>query len=232
MMALLLWDIDSTLIDSGGAGERSLRFALEREFGVVDDLGWLELAGRTDKWIAGQVLERHRIETNGENIERFLEAYLATVTEEMANPRSRVLPGVVEALEAMSRRPATAQALLTGNLERGAKIKLGHFDLWKYFPFGAFADDSSLRNELGPHALRRAAAHHGIPFTPERVVVIGDTPHDIACGQAIGAKTLAVATGRFSEAALKPFGADATLSNLADQAAFVATIERLTAPTR
>ncbi|HEU5081625.1 MAG TPA: HAD family hydrolase [Opitutaceae bacterium] len=227
MMMLLLWDIDGTLIDSGGAGERALRFAMEREFGLTEDLGWLELAGRTDRWIATQILARYGLETTDKNIRRFLDAYLATVGEEMANPRARVLPGVRAALDAVSQRKDVAQALLTGNLQIGAKIKLSHFDLWKYFPFGAFADDSDLRNELGPHALRRAADHHKIPFLPERVIVIGDTPHDIACGKAIGAKTLAVATGRFSPAALEPFSPDIVLQSLEDTNAFLESIDRV-----
>lgn len=221
MKTLLLWDIDGTLIDSGGAGERALRVSLEREFGIADTFSWLEWAGRTDKWIARQILSHHGLEVSEENVRRFLDGYLAAVAEEMANPHARILPGVLEALEAVARHPDAAQGLLTGNLERGARIKLGHFDLWKYFAFGAFADDSELRNELGPHALRRAAEHHKIPFYPDRTLVIGDTPHDIACGKAIGAKTVAVATGKFSVEALRPFAPDEALENLSDLRGFL-----------
>lgn len=221
---LLLWDIDGTLIDSGGAGERALKMSLEREFGISDTLTWLDWAGRTDKWIARQILAHHELETNTENIRRFLDAYLAAVAEGMENPHAKTLPGVEEILKWAAAHRDMAQGLLTGNLERGARIKLEHFDLWKYFAFGAFADDSEMRNELGPHAIRRAAAHHRIPFAPERVYVIGDTPHDIACGRAIGAKTVAVATGKFSVDALRPFGADVLLPNLADLPAFKSVV--------
>jgi phosphoglycolate phosphatase len=216
VQTLLLWDIDGTLIDSGGGGERSLRFALEKEFGISDPLGWLELAGRTDRWIAEQVLVHHHLPVSEENVQRFLRAYLATVAEQLMNPRARVLPGVREMLERIASHPTATQGLLTGNLESGAKIKLGHFDLWKYFAFGAYADDSALRNELGPHAVRRASAHHAVSFRAERIFVIGDTPHDIACGKVIGAKTIAVATGRYSESALAPFAADFVFPNLLD----------------
>jgi phosphoglycolate phosphatase len=221
---LLLWDIDGTLIDSGGAGERALRVSLEREFGISDTLTWLEWAGRTDKWIARQILAHHGIEPTEANIARYLDGYLASVSEEMANPHARVLAGVVEVLTWASTQTHVAQGLLTGNLERGAKIKLGHFNLWKFFPFGAFADDSELRNELGPHAVQRAAAHHRIPFQPDRVYVIGDTPHDIACGKAIGARTVAVATGKFSADALRAFEPDLVYADFSDPAAFTAKL--------
>ena len=222
---LLLWDIDGTLIDSGGAGERGLRSGLEQEFGLADTLTWLEWSGRTDTWIAKQILSHHGLAPSVENIDRLLGAYLRCVASEMANPRARTLPGVVALLEWVSRHPSMAQGLLTGNLERGARIKLGHFDLWRYFAFGAFADDSELRDELGPHAIERAAAHHRIPFQPDRVIVIGDTPHDIACGRAVGARTLAVATGKFTTAALKPFGADWVLDDLSDFSAVCRLIQ-------
>ncbi len=216
MKTLLLWDIDGTLIDSGGGGDRALRAALEREFGIVDSLAWLELAGRTDVWIARQMLEHFNEETSDRNIRRLLDAYLSEVGGQMANPRARVLPGVRDILEAAQAHGDVAQGLLTGNLERGARIKLAHFDLWKYFPFGAFADDSATRNELGPHAIRRAAEHHRIPFLPDRVFVIGDTPHDIACGKAIRARTVAVATGRYDLPALQSHAPDAAFADLSD----------------
>ncbi len=219
MKTLLLWDIDGTLIDSGGAGDRALRTALEREFGIVDSLEWLELAGRTDVWIAQQMLQRFGIEPSQANVFRLLDAYLDQVRHQMSNPRARVLPGVQSILEAAQSHGAVAQGLLTGNLVRGAKIKLGHFDLWKYFPFGAFGDDSSLRNELGPHAVRRAAEHHRIPFLPDRVFVIGDTPHDIACGKIIGARTIAVATGRYDRAALEAHHPNAVFGDLSNREA-------------
>lgn len=220
LKTLLLWDIDGTLIDSGGAGERALQQSLEREYGIADTLTWLEWAGRTDLWIARKILAHHQIELSQENIDRFLNGYLAAVAEHMVNPKARVLPGVRELLATTANHPGIAQGLLTGNLERGAKIKLQHFDLWRYFPFGAFADDSELRDELGPHALRRAADHHRIPFAPEQVIVIGDTPHDIACGRAAGARTLAVATGKYSSEALSPFHPDLLISDLSDAGEF------------
>ena len=213
---LLLWDIDGTLIDSGGAGERALKVALRNEFGLVDDLRWLDYFGRTDLWIARTILAHHGLETSPPFTQRFLEGYLKAVADELKNPRARTLPGIERILKIVATHETCVQGLLTGNLERGARIKLGHFNLWDYFPFGAFADDSELRNDLGPHAVRRAAAHHAIEFAERNVWVIGDTPHDIECGKAIGARTLAVATGRHSAAQLAEHRPCAVLDDLSD----------------
>jgi phosphoglycolate phosphatase-like HAD superfamily hydrolase len=127
---------------------------------------------------------------------------------------------VREVLAAVAARPGVAQGLLTGNLVRGARAKLTHHGLWDYFPFGAFADDGELRNDLGPHALSRAREHHGVAFAPDDVWIIGDTPHDIACGKIIGARTLAVTTGYYSAAELAAYAPDAVLPDLADSGKF------------
>ena len=117
-----------------------------------------------------------------------------------------------------------AQGLLTGNLRRGAQIKLGHHGLWDYFPVGAFADDSEIRNELGPHAHRRARGHWGDDFPVERVWIVGDTPHDVACARAFGARALAVATGGSSASVLASHRPDAVLESLGDPELFWGTI--------
>jgi phosphoglycolate phosphatase-like HAD superfamily hydrolase len=213
---LVLWDIDCTLIDSGGAGERSLILALERAFGITDTLSWLEYFGRTDLWIARTILQHHFKRASAEEVNKFLEAYLSGLGEAMHNPRARVLPGVDSILKSTGPEQGVAHGLLTGNLKRGAEIKLRHLGLWQHFPFGAFADDAEDRNCLGPFALRRAAQHHSFTFAPANIVVIGDTPHDIACGKAIGARTVAVATGRYSLDTLLTHGPDIALHDLSD----------------
>jgi len=221
---LLLWDIDCTLIDSGGAGERGLRLALGSEFGVQDTLEWLEYFGRTDVWIARRILEHHLSTATPENIQRFLNGYLRSLAEEVHNPRARILPGVAEIVTKIAEHSDIAQGLLTGNLRQGAQIKLGHFGLWDSFPFGAFADDSEDRNELGPHALRRASAHLEHGFAADRVFVIGDTPHDIACGKVIGARTIAVATGRYSVEDLRSHKPTAIMENFGDAETFLSLL--------
>lgn len=224
LKTLLLWDIDGTLIDSGGAGERALRLALEREFDRQDSLAWLDYFGRTDTWIARKILEHHRFPADTAGIRRFLEAYLTAVGEEMANPHARILPGVEALVKSIATSGHTAQGLLTGNLERGARIKLAHLGLWDFFPFGAYADDSETRNDLGPHALRRASVHHRIDFIAANAIVIGDTPHDIACGKIIGARTVAVATGRYSVDQLRVHAPDALFETLEETSAFLALL--------
>ena len=225
MKTLVLWDIDGTLIQSGGAGERALIAALRDEFGVAGTLENIEIAGRTDHSIARRVLAKFSLPDTSENIARYLTSYLRALPAELGNPDARTLPGVRELLATLSNRNDVAQGLLTGNLRRGAEIKLSHHELWAHFSFGAFADDSETRNELGPHAVRRAGVHHSVEFVADRVFVIGDTPHDIACGKAIGARTIAVATGRFSMDELSACDPTAVLQDLSDTGAVLRLLE-------
>lgn len=214
--ALILWDIDGTLTRSSGAGLHALEQALLAEYGLTASLADIDYSGRTDRWILRQIFAKFGLPVSDAAFTRYLEAYLNALPEALRLRESRVLPGAREAVEHLHTHPRIAQALLTGNLERGAKLKLGHHDLAHFFPFGAFADDSELRNELGPIALRRAREFHGCEFAAARIVVIGDTPHDIACGKIIGAQTVAVATGRHDEAELRSHAPTAVFPSLAD----------------
>ncbi len=227
---LILWDIDGTLIVSGRAGIFALAKAFHQIYGRETDFSKLDVSGRTDKWIAAQVLEQQGIAATPENIHAYLEAYLECLLGELRTRSGRVLPGILELLEKLRTDPQVAQGLLTGNLQRGAQIKLEHFKVWHYFTFGAFGDDSPIRNELGPHAVRRAGEKHSVKFNPENVFVIGDTPHDIECGKAIGAKTIAVATGNFSVTDLRRHEPTAVLPDFSDTAAFLQLIRHGRAP--
>ncbi len=222
MKTLLLWDIDGTLV-AGGTGMKALEAALQREFGVgaPTPTKGIDFAGRTDTWIMRQIFARLGLPDSADNLSRLLNAYLAELPGALQAPGPRILPGVPAALAALAGRGDCVQALLTGNVERGARIKLTHHGLSHFFAFGAFADDSEWRNDLGPVALRRAREHHGCDFAPERVFVIGDTPHDIECGQAIGARTVGVATGRYSADELRAEGATAVFGDLSDTAALL-----------
>ena len=225
MKKLILWDIDGTLIVSGRAGIFALGRAFKKLYGHEPDFAKMDVSGRTDKWIASQVLEQHGLAPSPENIHAYLESYLEVLQEEIKTRDGRVLPGIFELLELFKHRTDVAQGLLTGNLQRGARIKLEHYKVWHYFAFGAFGDDSPLRNELGPHALRRAQAKHAVQFAPANTFVIGDTPHDIECGKAIGAKTIGVATGRFGVAELQAHQPTAVLADFSDTAAFLRLID-------
>ena len=157
----------------------------------------MALQGRTDTSITRDILAFLGVEATPEEEKRFRAAYLALLPITLPAGKSKLHPGICEALDAVHAHPEIHQGLLTGNIEEGAKLKLSHLGIWHYFEFGAYADDSHIRDELGPFALARAKQKLGIDFPPERVFIIGDTPHDVACGKAIGAKTIAVATGSF-----------------------------------
>lgn len=204
---LLLWDIDSTLISTGGAGDKALKRIVSQRYGAEDDFHDIEIAGRTDAHIVGSILKKYRIETSAGNVSGFLDEYIEHLTDLLPQLEGRILPGVREILARLHANPARILGLLTGNLQRGAKLKLRHHGLWDYFEFGAFADDHHDRNELGAFARRRALEKHGHDFEAGQIDVIGDTGHDIACGKIFGARTIAVATGSWSRerlAAEKP----------------------------
>ncbi|KAB2642126.1 MAG: HAD family hydrolase [Verrucomicrobia bacterium] len=211
---LYLFDIDGTLIDTGGAGMRALQEATQEIFGSAGPE--LDLAGSTDRGIAEFIHAHFGMPPEDRQLEDFFAIYHHKLNWHLAHgPASgRVLSGVPEVLTALARRPAATLGLLTGNTATGATAKLQHFKLDTYFGFGAFGGEHVDRNQLGPLALQRAAAHAGHPFTAAQTLVIGDTPKDIACAHAIGARCLAVATGRFSIADLTDAGADRVVATL------------------
>ncbi len=211
---LFLFDIDGTLITSGGAGETALIAAMADRFGVKEDFVGVTLAGATDAAIARALLQKHGLEPSPENTTALLDSYLHLLSPSMPRHAGRVLPGIVPLLDALKQRPDAVLALLTGNLLKGAEIKLTHYGVWDYFEFGAFADDHHDRNELGKFARARANEKLGISFEPENIFVIGDTPKDIECGRAIGAKTVAIATGVYDRATLAEHSPDFLFDDL------------------
>lgn len=213
---LFLFDIDGTLITSGGAGEKALIDAMATRFGVVEDFSGITLAGATDARIASALLTKHGLGDSAENVAALLDSYLHHLHEVLPSHAGRVLPGIVTLLDALKARPNAVVGLLTGNLVRGAEIKLRHYGVWDYFEFGAFADDHADRNELGKFARARALERHGEEFDPDRIYVIGDTPRDIECGRAIGARTVAIATGNYTRADLASHSPDFLFDDLSD----------------
>jgi len=213
---LFLFDIDGTLITSGGAGESALIQAMASRFGVAEDLTGIALAGATDARIAVALLEKHGLPASPENTTALLDSYLHHLARSMPRHPGRVLPGILPLLDALKQHPDAVLALLTGNMVRGAEIKLGHYGVWDYFEFGAFADDHHDRNELGKFARARATEKHGVHFDPSRIFVIGDTPRDIECGRAIGAKTVAIATGNYGKGSLAEHAPDFLFEDFRD----------------
>lgn len=223
MPKLLLWDIDGTIISSGGCGEASLRLAVRDFFGCDDDLKDIEIAGRTDTRIARQLLRKYGRKETVEAIDALLGRYLHHLPQLLPQRKGVLLPGVADVLDVLARRDDVVLALLTGNLAAGAEHKLSHYGVWQYFRFGAYADDHFDRNELGPVAMKRAR-ELGYEFSAHDVWVLGDTPHDIACARAFGAKALAVATGAFPSAQLAQHKPDALFENMVDTAGVVSLL--------
>ena len=224
---LVLFDIDGTLILSGRAGVRGMNAAFRRLYGAADALATVSIAGRTDRAIVGDGLTAIGREPTGEEIARLRDAYLEELPRELPRPSgepSCVLPGIAALLDALATEPQVRVGLLTGNFVRGAELKLGFFDLWRRFPFGAFGDDHLDRRDLVPVALARASASgRGVP-TAADTVIIGDTPLDIDCAHTHGARALAVTTGQYSAEALSAAGADLVVPTLEDTPAAVAWI--------
>src|ERR1041385_9376662 len=221
---LLLFDIDGTLIHSGGAGIEALKVVLKERFGITDDLGDIEIAGMTDSGIVISILKKHKISATNENVAAFLDSYVHFLSLELPRRKGKLLPGVLQLLETLKTRKHLVLALLTGNVSRGARLKLEHYGVWHFFEFGAFADDHHDRNQLGAFAQARAREKHGHEFQADQIDVIGDTPRDIACGKAIGARTVAVATGTWTRAQLAEHHPDFLIDDLSDVNRLVDTL--------
>jgi phosphoglycolate phosphatase-like HAD superfamily hydrolase len=206
---------------SGGAGARAMRRALEEEFGITNGLSELSFAGRTDAWLIAQAAAAHGLACDAARVRSVREKYLVYLAHEVRQPgpRKSVLPGVAALLEALSSSDAAFLALLTGNFEGGARIKLEYFDLWRHFRCGAFGDETSDRNALLEIALARVASFGQSIPDRSRIVVVGDTPFDVGVALAGGVRSVAVATGSFDVSELTGAGADIVLNDFSDLAA-------------
>jgi phosphoglycolate phosphatase-like HAD superfamily hydrolase len=232
MPKLVLFDIDGTLVLTGGAGLRAMNRACAEIVGAptgltgtlaTEALNGIPVAGRTDWIILHDTLARLGIQLDDDLLGRIRERYVAHLREEIGQPGkgfNGTLPGVSALLETLHPREDVFLGLLTGNFKDGARIKLERFDLWRYFQCGAFGDDSPDRNALVPVAVGRATAC-GMPgFTPADIIVVGDTPHDVACAQAVGAVPVGVATGGFTADQLRDCGAAVVFDTLEDTDGF------------
>ena len=214
---LLLFDIDGTLVLTGGAGKRAMDRTFEELFGVADAFADVSMAGRTDRWLVEYALARHGIEATPDRLERFRARYLALLESsigEAGRGRRGLMPGVVEALARLRALDHAHLALLTGNYADGARIKLAHFGLWDQFAWGAFGDDHAERDALARAAVADATARGVRLADPAHAVVIGDTPFDIACARAAGARVVAVATGGHTLEELRAHEPDLALDDL------------------
>ena len=220
---LLLFDIDGTLLLSGGAGFRALTRTFEEFFGVADGFSGIPVAGRTDALILQAAITRAGLRVDEHDRTRFHTRYCGILEEEIRHPgpRKGLMPGVSALLEVLDTRPDACSGLLTGNFARAARIKLEHFGLWRYFACGAYGDDAAERNQLVPIAVERARRAGVVVDSFSDVVVVGDTPLDVQCAVAAGARSVAVATGSYDETALRDAGADTVLTDLSDAEVFL-----------
>src|SRR4029077_1432634 len=195
-VSLILFDIDGTLVLTGGAGARAMSLAFEDVLGVRDAFRGMPMAGRTDAWILADAAAAHGVSTDTAALARFREVYLEHLAVEIDRPgpsRKGIMPGVRARLDALAGRDDVYLALLTGNYEHAARIKLEYFDLWRYFSCGAFGDQAPDRNGLLPRAVSTVAACGGPAFAATDATVIGDTPLDIACAKHSSARSIGVA---------------------------------------
>lgn len=217
--ALILFDIDGTLLLSGRAGLRAMTRAFRETFGITDAFRGESFGGRTDSYLVSKALKLAGLPDTTDNHHRFRDIYLPLLAEEIEQPgegHKGLMPGARELLEALETHDHVHLALLTGNYREAAEIKLRHFELWDFFEWGAFSDDHHDRNELVPIAKSRAETYDIPVEAIERVIVIGDTPHDIECARVAAATSIAVATGGYTMQQLKEAGADEVLQDLSD----------------
>ncbi|RMF58155.1 MAG: HAD family hydrolase [Calditrichaeota bacterium] len=214
---LLLFDIDGTLILTGGKGRKAMVRAIEEEFHCSIESEFSDFAGSTDQQIIHTLLRKNQITTSPtpETLNRIIERYLFYLESYLSEEDSvEVLPGIKELLQATSNNSQFFIGLVTGNLEPGARIKLTPPNLNHYFPIGAFGSDSLNRDHLPPLARQRASEHYRTTFHPENIWIIGDTPKDIQCSKVNHFKSLAVATGGWSVRELSQYQPDLVFDNL------------------
>jgi len=212
-MDAVLFDIDGTLVNTRGAGRAALEIAfaaLSRDDGDAQ----IEMSGRTDRAIARDWLAAHGLEDSEENWRTLSRGYLEHLPATLCRRQGFVLPGVEELLETLTRRGDVQVGLLTGNMPDGARLKLEHFGIWRYFSFGAYGDAHLDRNAVADEALQQVQERASRPVAPGRVLVIGDTPHDVRCARHIGAVAVAVLTGWHTREELQAAGPDLLLDDL------------------
>lgn len=215
-MKLVLFDIDGTLMDTGGAGTRSMDLAFEELFSVRNAFQGIGMAGKTDIQIMKEGLGKWGLNSEDGHVGRLCESYIRHLRVLIENPRKRLKPFIRETLSSLGRIDEVQLGLLTGNLEAGARIKLSSFGINEFFPFGAFGDDDEDRNKLLPIAAERFNRRNGRKIEYGECIVIGDTPRDVECAKVHGSHAVAVATGPYPYESLLNSGADIVLRDMSE----------------
>lgn len=201
-MIVLFWDIDGTLLTTGKAGVPAWEAAVKEVTGRDFELASIRVPGLTDFQIAVKTFEMLGVEPEESRLRRMVKRYEELLPSTLPSKKGRVLPNVREILEHLRSRSDVRSYLLTGNTRGGARAKLTHYDLLHFFPDGAFAEDTGARATIAARGLE--LARRAGPIRDNSVLVIGDTPHDIECANAIGARTIAVGTGGYTVEELAP----------------------------
>lgn len=222
-MHTLLFDIDGTLLFSGGAGKIAMESTLQKLFGECREVS-IPVHGRTDQAIIRDLLVAHEVQSCPESIEQFYSVYQKRLPLAMKECQGYLLAGVQNLIEHLAELPDVAMGLLTGNGEQAAKTKLAHFELDSFFQFGGFGERHSHRVDIARDALTAAANFTGTAPSPSSTWVIGDTIHDVSCARDTELKSLAVGTGKVDLEELKASGPDRYLDDLSDADAFLAAI--------
>ncbi len=216
-MKLVLFDLDGTLLWTNGAGRRAIHRALVEVLGSAGPIDGFRFDGRTDGEIVARLAEGAGLDASERVVDTVLARYVTLLEDELAKPtqRTTIYPGVSDLLAALEQRTDCVLGLLTGNVRPGARLKLasGGLDIAR-FRIGAFGSDSAHRPDLPAVAQRRAREVLGLELGGRDVVIVGDTPADVTCGQGIGARAIGVATGSFAVDALMAAGADAAFETL------------------
>jgi len=223
-VTVVLFDIDGTLLDMRGAGRKSFVRALKSVFGWDDDIRYIHFAGNTDLNVLHQVMEAHGRALTDDDRRRFFERMPVDLTQTAGEAELVIYPGVRELLEKLSADPQVMLGLVTGNVEACARIKLRQFDLHEHFVLGAFGDDHADRAEIASLAMKRVRDSLRPGQEIDALFLVGDTPFDIAAAKSINAKSIAVATGKFTVDALENEGADHVLTDLSDTKAVLAIL--------
>lgn len=227
MQRLVLLDIDGTILSSNGAAARPFRRALEAVFGTSGPLRGYSFAGKTDPQIARDLLRLASVdeEVVRTDLERIWPLYVEGLRGELRSARVTMFPGVARLIHRLDSEPSAILGLLTGNVADGARLKLTAAGVdFNIFKVGAFGSDHLDRAKLPAIAIERAERRFGHRFEGKSVVIVGDTPLDISCGEHLGVRTIAVATGSYAVEALAACGPDHVFESLEDTEAVWAAI--------
>lgn len=213
---IIFFDIDGTLLSTGGAGQAALERALHDSFEVDFPFQGVLTSGRTDRGIVDEIFETHGVENTPEHRITFRDAYLKRLPETLEGKPGRLLTGVTELLDALADDDRLELSVLTGNYEASAWIKLRHYGVADYFEYGGFGDNHSARDDVATNAVDAAERKLGYRPPPADTLVIGDTIPDITCSRHIGAHAAAVATGSFTVKELQAGSPDLLFEDLSD----------------